>query len=92
MARAANRAKVVLDLTGSSPAIEDSENVEAITDVDSEYLVVHFGTPFKDELYRCDIIPSEPVDFGIRTRRKDGVGIRLAMPRPKRVKIVCEAV
>ncbi len=73
-------------------AIEDSENVEAVTDVDSENLVVHFGIPFRDELYRCDVIPSEPAAYEIKARSKEGVGIQLSAPWPRKIKIVCEQI
>lgn len=85
-----DRARVVLDFSGSKATIEDSDNVSAVDDVDDKYLVVHFVRPFRDELYRCDVIPSEPVDYKIKARSREGVGIRLATPRPKRIKIVCE--
>jgi len=86
------RAKVVLNLGGDTPEIESSENVTAITDVDSENLVIHFDTPFSDELYRCDVIPSEPTPFKIKVRSKDGVGIHMPAPWPKKIKIVCEEI
>lgn len=92
MPKVANRARVVLNLSGSPPKIEDSENVTAITNVDSKNLVVHFAVPFQDELYRCDVIPSEPVDYEIKARSKGGVGIQLSRPWPKKIKIVCEEV
>lgn len=92
MAKKAQKAMVILDLRGSLPKIESSNNVRGITDVDSTNLVVHFGTPFSDELYRCDVIPSEPIHFEIKARSKDGIGIELATPWPRRVKIVCEQV
>ena len=91
MPRFAKRAKVVLSFKGSA-AIEESVNVRAITEVDLTGIVVHFDVPFLDELYRCDVIPSEPVAFAIKTRSKNGVGIQLSKRRPKRLKIVCEAV
>lgn len=91
-AKSARRARVVLDLSGASPEIEDSDNVEAVTDVDSRNLVVHFGIPFRDELYRCDVIASEPVGYEIKTRSKDGVGIQLSPPWPSKIKIVCEEI
>ncbi len=92
MPKPATRARVVLNFDGTAPEIEDSQNVRAITEVDSKGIVVHFGVPFFDELYRCDVIPSEPMAFAIKTRSKDGVGIQLSKRRPKKLKIVCEAV
>ncbi len=92
MPKTASRARVILDLSGASPQIEDSENVEAVTDVDSQNIVVHFGTPFPDELYRCDVIPSDPAGYEIKTRSKGGVGIHLSPPWPRKIKIVCEQV
>lgn len=92
MPKTAMRARVVLNLSGTTPEIEDSENVEAVTDVDSHNLVVHFAYPFPDELYRCDIIPSEPAGFEIKTRSRNGVGIELNEPWPRKIKIVCEEI
>ena len=91
-AQTAKRARVVLSFGGAVPQIEDSDNVRSVTEVDSKGFVVHFGVPFLDEPYRCDVIPSEPIAFAIKTRSKDGVGIQLAARRPKKWKIVCEAV
>jgi hypothetical protein len=90
--RSAKHARVVLNLAGKSPAIEESENVRSVTEVDHKSLVVFFGTPFGDELYRCDVIPSEPVGFDIATRTKQGVGIHLAAPWPRKIKIVCQHI
>ena len=92
MPKKAQKAMVVLDLTGGLPRIETSKNVHSITEVDSTILVVHFAVPFRDELYRCDVIPSEPVRFDIKARSKDGIGVKLATPWPRRVKIVCEQI
>lgn len=90
--KTASRAKVVLVLNGASSKIEESENVRFVTDVDSANLVVHFGTPFRDNLYRCDVIPSEPTDYEIKVRSENGVGIHMPAPWPSKVKIVCEAI
>lgn len=92
MAKRAQKAMVVLDLTGRLPRIERSSNVSSISDVDSTNLIVHFAHPFRDELYRCDVIPSEPVRVEIKARSKNGVGVELKTPWPRRVKIVCEQV
>jgi hypothetical protein len=92
MAKRTDRARVILDLSGTTPSIEDSENVSAISEVDSEHLFVHFGTPFPDALFRCDVIPSEPAGYDIRARSKAGVGIHLDAPWPQKLKIVCEAI
>lgn len=90
MPKTATRAKVILDLSGSTPEIEKSENVSAVTEVDERGLVVHFIHPFPDELYRCDVIPNVPVKYQIKMRSKDGVGIQFSARLPKRIKIVCE--
>jgi hypothetical protein len=83
---------VVLDLSAKTPTIEVSDNVEAVTEVDSRALVVHFARPFPDELYRCDVIPSEPVKFQIKGRSKEGVGVVFSSRYPKKIKIVCEEI
>jgi hypothetical protein len=90
--RIAKRAKVILNLGGKEPEIEKSVNVPSITEVNSTVFVVHFDVPFPDELYRCEVISGEPVKFTIKTRRKEGVGIQVAKPWPKRLMILCEAV
>ena len=92
MAKKLQKAMVTLDLTGNVPKIESDENVDSVTEVDGTHLVVHFAVPFRDELYRCDVIPSEPVRFEIKARSKDGIGVKLATPWPRRVKIVCEQI
>jgi hypothetical protein len=92
MAKNAQKAMVVLNLTGDVPQIETSKNVRYISDVDESNLIVHFRVPFRDELYRCDVIPSEPVSYEIKARSKDGIGVKLATPWPRRVKIVCQQV
>jgi hypothetical protein len=90
--KVARHAKVVLNLADSVPVIEASENVESITEADGKVLVVHFDTPFVDELYRCDVISGDPVTWKITVRMKEGVGIQVARPWPSRIKIVCEEI
>src|SRR5690242_1128505 len=67
MPKTATRAMVVLDLSGPIE-IKTSDNVEAVTEVDSESIVIHFAAPFPDELYRCDVIASGPLKHEVWTR------------------------